>query len=146
MTHPPYLLPWAPYHTLRSFNYLMQDVGIRPGRHLKGALSFIWWDASSMRTEKRFAWVPQTCWCPLQRCVHASVFFFPFSFFPFLAAFLHTILCNNFSTCRWGYAAPRRYQATSRDGRLTWAETTMTTSLVTASGSKICTPGIVCTV
>lgn len=31
----------------------MQDVGIMPGRHLKGALSFIWWDASSMRTEER---------------------------------------------------------------------------------------------
>lgn len=47
-----------PRHTLRSFNYLMQDAGIMLGRHLKGAPAFIYWDGSSVRRkEKRSAWV-----------------------------------------------------------------------------------------
>ena len=91
---PPLPLTHAPYHALRSFNYLMQDAGIMPRRHLKEAPAFIYWDSSSVRTERRFTWVPCS-----QRCTHPShsplCLSVPFSFWLSYSHFLS--LCPSLS-------------------------------------------------
>lgn len=146
MTHPPLPAPLSPLPYSKVFQLL--DAGCRDNARAPPQRgSFFHRVRCILHEDRREVCLSATNLLMSSSKVRLCIcFFFPFSFFPFLAAFLHTTLYNYFSTCLWRYAAPRRHQATSRDGRLTWAETTMTTSLVTASGSQICTPGIVCTV
>lgn len=124
---PPFLQ--ATYHTLRSFNYLMQDAGIMLGRHLKEAPAFICWDGSSVRREERgLPECHEACWCSLQRCTYLCVFLplsLAFSFFFFSCCLLQTTLdrCVFLPFCE-GMLALRRAQDTGRVDRSTWGEIT----------------------
>lgn len=140
-------LLWAPYHTLRAFNYLMQDAGIMLGRHLKEAPPFICRDGSSARREK--GGLPEyheACWCSLQRRTYLCLFLsLAFSFFYFLAAFLQLALHVYVPLCR-GMLVLRRSGATGRIDRSTWGETTALTSHFTTCCSQVYTLGTCCTV
>lgn len=100
---PPFHLQ-ALYHTLRSFNYLMQDAEIMPGRHLKEAPAFICWDGSSARREERgLPECHEACWCSLQR---RSCLFLPFCLrlsvsFPFWLPFFNALFIT-FLLWRYG--------------------------------------------
>lgn len=83
-----------PRHTLRSFNYLMQDAGIMLGRHLKGAPAFIHWDGSSVRRkEKRSAWVARRLFMVSSKAylsVSPSSYVFAFQFLSLFALCIFT--------------------------------------------------------
>lgn len=139
----------APYHTLSSFNYLMQDAGIMPGCHLKGASAFICWDGSSMlKKERGFPEYHEACWCSLQRRTYLC-FFLPLCLWLWVSFSLWLPFFNPlhsfFSFCG-GMLAPRRSQATGRVDRSTWGETSTVTSHFAACCSQAYTPGTWCTV
>lgn len=87
-----------PFHTLRSFNYLMQNAGIMPGHLLKGAPAFICWDGSPVRREEKgFAWVrwsllmfPSKTYLSLSPS-NGSIFAFQFP-----SSFWHTVFSPTF--------------------------------------------------
>lgn len=145
---PPFLQ--APYHTLSTFNYLMQDAGIMPGRHLKGASAFICWDGFSMvEKERGLPEYHEACWCSLQRRTYLC-FFLPLCLWLwvsfFLSGYLSSIHSQFFLSFCGGMLAPKRSQATGRVDRSTWGETSTVTSHFATCCSQACTPGTWCTV
>lgn len=77
-----------PRHTLRSFNYLMQDAGIMLGRHLKAAPAFIYWDGSSVRRkEKRSARVAPSLFMVSSKAHSSTTPSFSVFGIPFLCLF-----------------------------------------------------------
>lgn len=143
--HSPFLR--TPYHTLRSFNYLMQDAGIMLGHHLKEAPAFICWDGSyASREERGLCECHEASGCSLQRHTYQCLFLllsFPVSFSFWLPFFPVQLLC--FSPFLWRYAGLRRSQATGRVDGSTWGETTIVTLHFTAYCSQVYTPGTCCT-
>lgn len=151
MTQPRHPFLQAPHHTLRSFNYLMQDAGIMLGRHLKEVPAFIYWDGSSVRREERgLLECHEACLWFLQRHTYPCLFLplsLAFSFFLFLAACLqYTLHHHIFLPFRGGMKAPRRPKVTGRVDRSTWGEATTVISHFSACCSQVYTPGTCCTV
>lgn len=110
-----------PRHTLRSFNYLMQDAGIMLGRHLKGAPAFIYWDGSSVRRkEKRSAWVARRLFmvsskAHLSVSPSSSVFAFLFLAAP---ALVHSAFTHFFfpASPPWRYKGAPKETSSHRQG------------------------------
>lgn len=99
------LLP-IPHHTLRSFNYLMQDAGIMLGHHLKEAPAFICWDGSSMWREDRGLLEYHEHVILFKG--HLSMSLSPSVFILFLAASPQSTLhCHVFFLFLWRYAGPK---------------------------------------
>lgn len=140
----------SPKHSLRSFNYLMQDAGIMLGRHLKECPAFIYWDGSSVRREERgLPECHEACLWFLQRHTYPCLFSLAFSFFLSLSACLQCTLHHKiFLHFRGGTKAPRTPQVPVRVDRSTWGGggTTTVISHFSTCCSQVHTRGNCCTV
>lgn len=128
----------SPHRTLRSFNYLMQDVGIIQGRHLKEAPAFIYWDGSCVRREERgLLEYHEAWWCSLQR--HTCLcLFLPLSL-TCVSFFLAVSVQLTFFVEAW--SSPRRPEVTDRVGRSTRGKATTVISHFSTCCPQVYAPG-----
>lgn len=97
----------SPKHSLRSFNYLMQDAGIMLGRHLKECPAFIYWDGSSVRREERgLPECHEACLWFLQRHTYPCLFLWLSVSLPVCLSSIHSS-SQDFSPFSRGYEGPK---------------------------------------